>query len=100
MSPISPRLACPPRMRDLEREALHVPRAGGTPLGAKPAMQADVLVLHHHSTRGQRSGDIEILLQVRGRGLKAGPQVRLLALGGEGDAIHPADIDARRTVEA
>src|SRR5258705_6994249 len=84
-------------MRDLEGEALHVPGAGGAPLGAEAAVQADVLVLHHHTTRGQRSGDVDILLQVRGRGLKAGPQVPLLALGGGGGSGRRAKCAAGGT---
>src|SRR6185369_9874215 len=33
------------------RELAHVPRVGGTAFGTQAAVQADVLVLHHHAPR-------------------------------------------------
>src|SRR3954471_16456079 len=37
-----------PGERDEHRELAHVPRVRRAALGAQPAVQADVLVLHHH----------------------------------------------------
>src|SRR5687767_6322583 len=37
------------RQRNLDGELPHVPRVGGAALGAQPAVQAHVLVLHHHA---------------------------------------------------
>src|SRR6187397_2686770 len=37
------------RLRRIEEELLHVPRARWATFGAEPAMEAEVLVLHHHA---------------------------------------------------
>ena len=57
-------------------------------------MQADVLVLDHDPTGRQAAGHQEVLVEVEGRGHQALPQVRLLAIVGEGDAVDRADVDA------
>src|SRR5512139_3567220 len=64
-----------PRVRHLEQELLHVPRAGRAALGAHPAVQAHVLVLHHDAARLQRPGDVEILVEVARRRAQARAQV-------------------------
>src|ERR1700752_1331477 len=46
------------RVRLLQHEPAHVPGVGRAALGAQAAVQADVLVLHHHPARLlQRPGD-------------------------------------------
>src|SRR5213592_3040645 len=40
---------CGARVRILEHVLAHVPRIGRAALGAEPAMEADVLVLHHQA---------------------------------------------------
>ena len=47
-----------------EIEFLHVPGACRAALGAEPAMQADVFILHHHAAGLERVGDVEVLRQV------------------------------------
>src|SRR5579872_4928580 len=81
------------RQGHVEQELLHVPRAGRAALGAKAAVQADVLVLHHHPPGGQRAGDVEVLGRVRRRRVEPRAQVGLVAVFGEGDAVHRADVD-------
>src|ERR1041384_2427716 len=49
-----------------QEELLHVPGAGRAALGAQAAVQAHVLVLHHHALRFQRTGNVEILRCVPG----------------------------------
>ena len=73
---------------------MHVPGAGGATLGAQPAMQADVLVLHHDAPGLEPFGDIEVLVVMRRGRLQPLPQILFLAILCEGDAIHRADVDA------
>ena len=40
------------------------------------------------------AGDVEVLGQVQRRRLQPGAQLGLVAVGGEGDAVHRADVDA------
>src|SRR5688572_15378987 len=49
------------RLRRIEEEFLHVPRACGTPLGAEAAMQAEILVLHHDASGLKPFGNVEVL---------------------------------------
>ena len=53
--------------RHVEQELLHVPGTGRTALGAQAAVQADVLVLHHHAAGLERAGHVEVLRAVVGR---------------------------------
>ena len=87
-------------MGHLDEIFLHVPGAGGTALGAQPAMQADILVLHHHPPGLQVRGDVEVLVRMRGGRLQALAQIAFLAVGGEGDAIHRADVGAGVALDA
>src|ERR1700733_12303463 len=57
-------------------------------------MQADVLVLHHDAAGFEIISDIEILGPILRRRLQALAQIGLIAVGGEGDAIHRTDVDA------
>ena len=82
------------RLRALEQEFLHVPRAGRAALGAQAAVQADVLVLRHHPAGRERAGDIEVLREVDRRRAQPRAQVGLVAIAREGDAVHRADVDA------
>src|SRR5262249_605545 len=45
-------------LRRVEEEFLHVPRAGRAALGAEPAMETHILVLHHDAPGLKRLGDI------------------------------------------
>ena len=92
--------ACGPRLRHVEEEFLHVPGAGRAALGAEAAVQADVLVLGHDPAGLSGVGDVEVLRQVHRRRLQAVAQVILLAVGGEGDAVHRADVDAGVALDA
>ena len=89
-----------PGLGGLEEELLHVPGAGRAALGAQAAVQADVLVLDHHAAGLQRAADVQVLRQVRRRRLQARAQVGLVAVGGEGDAVHRADVDAGVALDA
>src|SRR6267142_2757221 len=84
----------------LEQELLHVPGAGRAALGAQPAVQAHVLVLHHDTSSLEVVGDVEILGEVDGRRLQAGAKVGLLAVVRERDAVHRTDIDAGVALDA
>ena len=57
-------------------------------------MQADILVLDHDAPGLQRVADIKVLFEIGCRGGEPCAQVCLLAVLGEGDAVHRADIDA------
>src|SRR5687767_6073899 len=59
--------AAGPRICHLEQELLHVPRARRAALGAKPAVQADVLVLDHDPPGLERIGDVQILVEMQRR---------------------------------
>ena len=63
-------------------------------------MQADILVLDHDAPGLQRVADIEVLLEIERRGAEPAAQVRLLAVLGEGDAVHRADVDAGVALDA
>ena len=56
-------------IRQQQLELPHVPRGRRAPLGAQPAVQAHVLVLHHDALRLRQVGrDVDVLRQVhRGR---------------------------------
>src|SRR5450432_1252604 len=90
--------AAGPRLR--EHELLHVPCARGAALGAQAAVQADVLVLDHDAARLQLVGDVDVLVGVPGRRMQARPQVGLVAVDGEGDAVGGADVDAGIALDA
>ena len=51
------------RVSHFDEVFLHVPCAGRAALGAQPAVQADVLVLHHHAAGLQVVGDVKVLGQ-------------------------------------
>ena len=65
-----------PRLRQFEREFLHVPGAGRAALGAQAAMQADVLVLDHDAAGLQLGRDVEVLGQVERRRVQRAAQIR------------------------
>ena len=79
---------------------LHVPGAGRAALGAQPAMQAHVLVLDHDAAGLEAVGDVEVLGEVVRRRLQPRAQVGFLAVRGEGDAVHRADVDAGVALDA
>src|SRR5882672_8434958 len=87
-------------MRQVEEELLHVPGAGRAALGAQAAVQAHVLVLRHDLAGLERARDVEILRRVLRRGGEARAQVGFLAVLGEGDAVHRADVDAGVALDA
>src|SRR5262245_51546237 len=64
-----------PRLRRLQQELLHVPGPGRTAFGAQTAVQAHVLVLHHHTLRLQRPADVQRLCLVLRRRLQPRAQV-------------------------
>ena len=84
----------------LEQELLHVPRAGRAALRAQPAVQAHVLVLGHDAAGLQLAGNVEVLREIDRRRLQARAQVGFLAVGGERDAVHRADVDAGIALDA
>src|SRR6267378_3292980 len=94
------RAAAVPRVGQVEQEFLHVPGARRAALGAQPAMQAHVLVLRHDPARLQRPRDVEILRGIPRRRGEARAQVRFLAVLGEGDAVHRADVHAGVALDA
>src|SRR3954451_11760317 len=87
-------------MSHIDEVFLHVPRAGGTAFGAKPAMQADVFVLDHDTAGFESVGDIESLIRMRRGRLETVTQVTFLAILRKGDAVHRADIDASIAFDA
>ena len=86
---------CVLRVRDIEKEALHVPGAGRAALGAQAAVKADILVLHHHPAGLQLARDVQLLRHVRAPAPSAARAASASSpFAGEGDAIHRADVDA------
>src|SRR5687767_9787064 len=85
---------------NVEQELLHVPGAGRAALGAQPAVQAHVLVLHHDTPGLEPVGDVEILRGMQRRRGQPRAQLRFLAVLRERDAVHRADIDARVAFDA
>ena len=63
-----------PRLRHVECEFLHVPCAGRAALGAKAAMQAEVLVLGHDAAGLDRLGDVDRLGKIGRRRVERGAQ--------------------------
>ena len=63
-------------------------------------MQAKIFILRHDPAGLQGVRDIQILRQIIRRRHQPDPQLRLLAVIGEGDAIHRADIDAGVALDA
>src|SRR3989441_2423926 len=94
------RTAAVPRVGQIEQELLHVPGAGRATLGAQPAMQAHVLVLGHDAAGAQRSGHVDVLLEVVRRRAQPLPQLRFVAVVGERDAVHRADVHAGVALDA
>src|SRR5215469_17431112 len=90
----SPAAACRAGLCHVQEEFAHVPGPGGAAFRAKPAMQADVFVLHHDAAGLQRIPDIEVLFEAERRRHQAATQLLLGAVLGEGDAVHWADVDA------
>src|SRR5688572_8397239 len=82
------------RVRDVEQEFLHVPRAGRAALGAETAVQAHVLVLHHDAPGLERVGDVEVLVGVERWRRQPRAQLGFFPVLRERDAVHRADIDA------
>src|SRR5436190_6023613 len=68
------------RARQIEGELLHVPGPGRAALGAQPAVQADVFVLHHHAAGLQVTGDIQRLVRMPRRRTQARAQIGLAAV--------------------
>src|SRR5436309_122117 len=87
-------------VRQVEEELLHVPGARGAALGAQSAVQAHVLVLRHDLSGLEGPRDVEVLGRIPRRRGEAGAQVRLLAVLGESDAIHRADVHAGVALDA
>src|SRR5437762_3177763 len=87
-------------VRQIEQELLHVPGARGAALGAQPAVQAHVLVLRHDLAGLERARDVEVLGGIPRRRGEAGAQLRFLAVLGESDAIHGADVHAGVALDA
>src|SRR5690348_15530097 len=87
----------PPRIRFREQESSHVPCTGRTPLGAQAAMQAHILVLHHHAAGLDGFRHVQILFDVFRRCSQARAQIGFFTIGREGDAIHRTDIDRKST---
>src|SRR5512139_784418 len=89
-----------PRVGELEEVLLHVPGAGRAALRAHPAVQAHVLVLGHDAPGLEPRADVEVLRGVARRGAEPRAHLRLLAVGGEGDAVHGADVHAGVALDA
>ena len=53
--------ACVSGLRHLDGELHHVPSAGRAAFGAEPAVQAEILVLHHHPPGLDRLRDVDRL---------------------------------------
>ena len=87
------RLRLAARLRGVEVELLHVPRAGRAALGAETAVQADVLVLHHNARGFEPVLHVKILREILCGRVEAITELSLFAVLGERDAIHRADID-------
>jgi len=77
----------------IDEVLLHVPGAGRAALGAQPAMQAHIFVLGHDAAGLEAVADIEVLAEIVRRRLQARAQVGFLAVRGEGDAVHRADVE-------
>src|SRR5580704_2454399 len=89
------------RQRDEQLEFLHVPRRGRAALGAEPAVDAEILVLDHDAPRlRQRRRHVERLIQVPRRGGQSGAEVGLVAVLGDGQALHRANVDACVALDA
>src|SRR4029079_5197110 len=86
------------RLRD--GEFLHVPGAGRAALGAQSTVQADVLVLDHDAAGLEGVGDVQRLIGVARRSAQPRAKVGLIAVGGEGDAVGGADVDAGVALDA
>ena len=88
-------------VRHLEQELLHVPRAGRTALGAQAAVQAHVLVLGHDAAGlqpvGRRRGPASGCAPARSGASRSSVSS---PFGGEGDAVHRADVDAGVALDA
>src|SRR5688572_25911734 len=82
------------RVRLQQQELLHVPGTGRAALGAQAAVQADVFVLDHHPQRLQWLGHVQVLLGVERRRGQARAEFVFFAVGGKGDAVGRADVDA------
>ncbi len=68
---------------------LHIPRGGGTALGAQTTVNTQVFVLHHDATGlRQRGGDQQRLRQILRRRLQTRAQVGFLTIVRHGQAIH------------
>jgi len=88
------------RVSHIDEVFLHVPGAGRTALGAQPAVQADVLVLHHDASGLEIVGDRRGPGGVLGGRLEARAQIGFLAVLREGDAVHRADVNAGVALDA
>ncbi len=89
-----------PRMCHLDEGFLHVPGARRAALGTHPAVKADVLVLDHDAAGLQPVLEVERLIVIPRRSVEPAPQVLLLAVPGEGDAVHRAYVDAGVALDA
>ena len=82
-------------------ELSHIPRGGWATLGAQSAVQAHVLVLHHHALGlRQRTGDINVLRHVQRRRHETGAKIVFRAVLCDGQAIGGADINAGVALDA
>ena len=89
-----------PGVRHLDEGLLHVPRPGRAALRAQAAVQADVLVLGHDPSGLEPGAHVEVLRGVARGGAEARAHLGLLAVGGEGDAVHRADVHAGVALDA
>src|SRR5213594_421321 len=87
-------------VRQVEQELLHVPGARGAALRAQSAVQAHVLVLRHDPAGREGARDVEVLGGIPRRRGEAGAQLGFLAVLGESDAIHGADVHAGVALDA
>ncbi len=63
-------------------------------------MQADVFILGHDAAGLEPVRHVDVLCQIGRRRLQPDAQFLLFAIGGEGDAVHRADIDAGIALDA
>src|SRR5262245_11705439 len=85
----------------IEEELLHVPGPGWAAFRAEAAVQAQILILHHNAPGLEGIREVEVLGGCMGGWRhEAGPELFLLAVHREGDAVHWADIDAGVALDA
>src|SRR6185503_11247070 len=86
---------------NLHDELAHVPRVGGAAFGTQAAVQADVLVLHHHAPRLlEGAGDEQLLARLDRWSGEPLAQVGFVSVHGDGQAVGRADVDAGVALDA